>query len=219
MNSRNVARPRQSTPDTGAPGLAPNKTPKRPYRMTVRAEATKATGDAILDSAISAFGQLPFEQVTLKDVAAQSGVTVQTVIRRYGSKEQLFEAVVESERERIVTSRTVSADADLETALGALVDHYETDGNKVLRLVAQEHHSTLVREVVQDGRRIHRQWVERHCGDALVGTRGQERQRRIDAAIVATDLGTWNLLRRDLRLERDEVEATMLNLLRGLEKV
>lgn len=185
--------------------------------MTARAEATKATGDAILDVARAAFERLPFEQVTLKDVAAQSGVTVQTVLRRYGSKERLFEAVAVRERARITTSRAVPDDADLETALGALLDHYEQDGDVVLHLVAQEHHSTLVREVVRDGRRIHREWVERHCATAFVGTRGQERERRIHAAIAATDLNTWHLLRRDLGLEREEVEAIMITLLNGME--
>jgi AcrR family transcriptional regulator len=186
--------------------------------MTARAEATKATGEAILDAALAAFERLPFEQVTLKDVAERSGVTVQTVLRRYGSKELLFEAVAERERVRVVTSRAVPEDADLKTALAALLDHYEQDGDVVLHLVAQEHHSSLVREVVHDGRRIHREWVERHCEPVLAGTRGHERERRILAAIAATDLSTWHLLRRDLGLERGEVEAIMSTLLNGMEK-
>ena len=205
--------------NAGASGtVEPPKTPKRPYRMTARAEATEATGNAILDAALAAFERLPFEQVTLKDVAAQSGVTVQTVLRRYGSKELLFEAMAQRERVRITTARAVPEDADLETALGALIDHYEEDGDVVLHLVAQERHSALVQEVVQDGRRIHRVWVERHCGAALAGARGQERERRIHAAIAATDLSTWQLLRRDLGLDRGEVEATMITLLNGMEK-
>ena len=192
---------------------------KRPYRMTARAEAAQATGNAILDAARSAFGELPYDRVTLKAVAAQSGVTVQTVIRRYGSKDQLFEAVGRSERERITRSRTVSDDADLETALRTLVDHYEEDGDFILHLVTQEHHSAVVREAVEEGRQVHRHWIERHCGQVLSGTSGPERQRRIHAAIAATDLGTWKLLRRDLDLSRGEVEATMLALLNGMENL
>ena len=217
MNMRETANVQRS--NAGASGtVEPGKTPKRPYRMTARAEATEATGNAILDAALAAFERLPFEQVTLKDVAAQSGVTVQTVLRRYGSKELLFEAMAQRERVRITTSRAVPEDADLETALGALIDHYEEDGDVVLHLVAQERHSALVQEVVRDGRRIHREWVERHCEAALAGTRGQERERRIHAAIAATDLNTWQLLRRDLGLERGEVEAIMITLLNGMEK-
>jgi len=218
MNIQETVRQRRSNTDLNTSDDASDKTTKRSYRMTARAEAAKATGNAILDAALAAFGQLPFDQVTLKDVAAQSGVTVQTVLRRYGSKEKLFEAVAVRERARITTSRAVPEDADLETALGALLDHYEQDGDVVLHLVAQEHHSALVREVVQDGRRIHREWVERHCEAAFAGARGQDRERRIHAAIAATDLNTWHLLRRDLGLEKGEVEATMITLLNGMEK-
>ncbi|MFZ0486801.1 MAG: hypothetical protein WAL83_07365, partial [Arenicellales bacterium] len=67
------------------------------------------------------------------------------------------------------------------------------------------------------GRRVHREWVERHCGEMLAGSRGHDREQRINAAIVATDLYTWRLLRRDLNLEREEVVAIMTKLLNGLE--
>jgi AcrR family transcriptional regulator len=187
--------------------------------MTARAEAAEATRRAILDAAIAAFGHLPFDRVTLNDVAAQSGVTVQTVIRRFGSKDQLFEAVVEREGTRILATRAVPEAADLRTALDALLDHYEKDGDVVLHLIAQEHHYDQIGEVVRRGRRVHREWVQRHCGKVLAGCSGLERERRTHAAIVATDLSTWKLLRRDLNLDRDEVAATMLELLTGLERL
>lgn len=217
MNSGTTPREVRSIADVGDQGLVPDEPSKRPYRMTARAEAAEATGNAILDAARSAFRELPFDHVTLGTVAAQAGVTVQTVLRRYGSKEQLFESVASVERRRIAASRAVSPDAELETALRSLVDHYEDDGDLILHLVAQEHHSTLVREAVQEGREVHREWVERHCAAVLAGTKGQERERRIHAAIAATDLGTWKLLRRDLGLSIHEAELTMLSLLHGME--
>lgn len=192
-------------------------TPSRSYRMTARAEATRATGEAILDAASVAFARQSFDQVTLRDVATQSDVTVQTVIRRFGSKEKLFEAVARREGARIREARAVPEDADLETALNALLDHYEQDGDIILHLVAQETQWAQVEEVVREGRRVHSEWVERHCQGVLTGTRGRERQRRIHAAIAATDLGTWKLLRRDLGLERGEVAAIMTKLLNGME--
>jgi AcrR family transcriptional regulator len=186
--------------------------------MTARAEATRATGETILDAAWDAFRQQPFDLVTLNEVASRSGVTVQTVIRRFGSKAQLFEAVAEREGDRIRASRDVPASAGLPAALDALIDHYETDGDVVLHLLAQEQRAASVAEAVQQGRRVHHDWVERHCREVFSGTRGKERERLIHAAIVATDLGTWKLLRRDLSLERAEVTAIMLGLVNGLKE-
>jgi AcrR family transcriptional regulator len=156
--------------------------------------------------------------VTLNDVAARSGVTVQTVIRRFGSKEQLFAAVAHREGARIRASRDVPVAAGLPAALNALVDHYETDGDVVLHLLAQERRVASVAEAVHEGRRLHRDWVERHCRDVFSATRGKERERRIHAAIAATDLGTWKLLRRDLGLDKAEVAAVMLELVNGLKE-
>ena len=189
----------------------------RPYRKKARAESEKATGEAILNAAFTAFSQETFDRVTLQSIADDSGVTVQTVLRRFNSKENLFEAVSERETARILASREVADDAGLPAALQALLNHYEQDGDVVLNLVAQEHLFDHIREVVERGRRSHREWVERQCRDLLNGHSGAERERLLHAAIVATDLYTWKLLRRDLGLELSEVAAVMSVLLNGLK--
>lgn len=184
--------------------------------MTARAESVRATADAILDAATTAFTERSFDQVTLNDIAAHSGVTVQTVIRRFGSKEELFKAIAEREGARIRADREVSTDAGLSAALSILLDHYEADGDVVLHLLAQERTVPLVGAAVEEGRQVHRAWIEQHCWEVFDGTTGDLRERLINAAIAATDLGTWKLLRRDLLLNRDEVAAVMLQLIEGL---
>jgi hypothetical protein len=129
----------------------------------------------------------------------------------------LFQALVDRETPRILASRAVAKDAGLSAALEALLNHYEQDGRMVLNFVAQEHLSEHVGAVVEKGRRVHREWVVRHCSDLLVGTTGAERQRLLHAATVATDLSTWKLLRRDLGLEQAEVMAVMYKILNALE--
>jgi AcrR family transcriptional regulator len=193
------------------------ETEKRAYRKQARAEAEQATIDSILGSAFSAFAHEPFDRVTLQSIAEHSGVTVQTVIRHFGSKEKLFEALVEREAPRILARREPGEDAGLSAALGALLDHYEEDADMVLNFISQEHLFEPVRRVVELGRGVHREWVETHCADILAGTEGVERERLIHAAIAATDVSTWKLLRRDLGLEQSEVAAVMLKLLEGLK--
>ena len=143
---------------------------------------------------------------------------MQTVIRRFGSKENLFAILAERETARVLASREAPDGSDLSAALETLIDHYETDGEMVLNFVRQEHMFGPIRTIVEQGRRIHREWVERHCREILSGTRGERRARLLNAAIAATDLGTWKLLRRDLGLERSEVLAVMNELLHGLRR-
>ena len=186
--------------------------------MKARAEAAEATGAAILDAAVEAFSKLPFDMVTLSDVAATSGVSVQTVIRRFRSKEGLFAAVREHEASRIRAAREVPTDASFASALQSLLDHYEDDGDVVLHLLAQEKRVDAVSEAVLYGRRVHREWVEQHCAFLAGDRTGIERERALNAAVVATDIGTWKLLRRDLGVEPEEVAAVMTALIDGLRE-
>ncbi len=193
-------------------------TAKRRYRKNARAHAEAATHTAILDAALAAFTQESFDRVTLTDIARDAGVTVQTVIRHFGSKEELFARLAEREEKRVLEQRQVPDDAGRDAALDALLDHYERDGDTIVNFVAQEHRFEPIRHIVEKGRRVHRAWVDRHCRDLLDGRPEAERERVLRAATVATDLGTWKLLRRDFGLDRSAVRAVMVELLEGLRR-
>ncbi len=191
---------------------------RRSYRKTARADSEAATHEAILDAAFESFSADPFDRVTLNRIAERSGVTVQTIIRRFGSKEELFEELAQREGRRILAERDVPEGASLPVALASLLDHYERDGDTIANFVAQEHLFEPVRAIVERGRKTHREWVERHCRHLLRGLDGKARERMVHAATVATDLSTWKLLRRDLCLEPARVAEVMTELLHGLER-
>ena len=68
---------------------------QRPYRMRARAQAAQATAQAIIAAARVLFAERPYDQVSLPVIAERAGVTVQTVLRRFGSKEELFAAAAQ----------------------------------------------------------------------------------------------------------------------------
>jgi hypothetical protein len=55
--------------------------------MTAQAQAAQATAQAIIAAARTLFAERPYDLVSLPLIAERSGVTVQTVLRRFGSKE------------------------------------------------------------------------------------------------------------------------------------
>ncbi len=67
----------------------------RRYRQTARASAAEATGERILESFLQRFRQQWLEESTLDTIAADAGVTVQTVIRRFGGKDLLLDAAAD----------------------------------------------------------------------------------------------------------------------------
>ena len=190
----------------------------RTYTMGARAKSVEKTGERILDAALERFSRMTFDEVTLGDIAEDAGVSVQTVIRRFGSKEELFTTLGERESARIRTEREPlnPQDMSIESAVGTLVGHYERDGEMVLNLLAQESRFPLIAEAVSAGRVEHERWVERYFPSLFAGTSNSEQKRRIEAAIAATDLYVWKLLRLDRGLSRSETEKTITTLLRGL---
>src|SRR5688572_18598858 len=97
---------------------------RRPYTMTRRADAAADTGRRIHAAAKELFLALDYEDVTLQAIAARAGVTLQTVLRRFASKEGLVTAVADGWGPEIDRSRTVTRPGDVGEAVRLLVRSY-----------------------------------------------------------------------------------------------
>jgi AcrR family transcriptional regulator len=181
--------------------------------MVARAESAAATGERILDAAVELFWELPGEHVSLDEVARRAGVTVQTVIRRFGGRDGLFVAAAEREAERVRRQRDEAPAGDVAGAVRVLVDHYEAMGDRVLRLLAEEERVPRLREIADRGRGYHRDWCARVFAAALDGREGVERRRRLAQLVAVCDVYTWKLLRRDAGLSRRQTELALVELL------
>ncbi len=190
---------------------------KRPYRMRARAEAAAETGRRILEAVIELHTERFFDQVSLEDIAERAGVTVQTVIRRFGSKERLIEAAAEAANRDVVRQRDQAPVGDIEGAVKNLVDHYEEWGDSVLRLLAQEERVAAFRAVTDAGRALHYEWVDRTFAPLLAKRTGEERQRLLAELIAICDVYFWKLLRRDLGLSREQTELAIRETILALE--
>jgi AcrR family transcriptional regulator len=162
----------------------------RKYTMGARAQAVDATRRRIVDALIALAGERPFAEVTLDAIAERAGVSVQTVLRRFGSRDGLFAeamdaAMVDAEDER----RTPPGDVG--SAVRIVVDHYERRGRTALLMLAQEGHDDVARKATDRGKAMHRDWVR----DAFVPATDDEAL--LDLLVVATDVYTWKLLRID----------------------
>ncbi len=184
----------------------------RQYRMKVRAEASEETGQRILEAAQQLFGELLYDHVSLQAVADRAGVGVQTVIRHFTSKEQLFAAVVQWTSRQIRAERDQAPVGDVSGAVRNLINSYERWGDHVLNRLAQEQRTPAIREVTDVGRCYHHAWVERSFGPLLADGPTSERKQRLAQLVALTDLYVWKVLRRDLGLSRDETEIAVRDL-------
>ena len=187
----------------------PEPPQKRPYRMRARAEAAAETGRRILEATMELHRERFFDQVSLEDIAERAGVTVRTVIRRFGSKEQLIEAAAEEGTRQVTDQRYRVPIGDVMGAANNLVDHYEEWGDSTLRLLAQEERVAAFRSITDAGRAFHHEWVERTFAPLLAKRTGEERRRLLAELIAVCDVYFWKLLRRDLGLSRAQTELAI----------
>jgi len=187
--------------------------PRRPYRMGSRAHAAAATGERILDAAVETFWELPTDKVSLDEVARRAGVSVQTVIRRFGGREGLMAAAGTRESERVRRQREEAPVGDVGAAVRVLVEHYEQMGEAVLRMLAEEGRIPALSGIANAGRVLHRDWCARVFAPALAGWTGADRQRRLAQLTAVCDVYTWKLLRLDAGLSRRQTEIAMAELL------
>jgi AcrR family transcriptional regulator len=188
----------------------------RRYRMVARAEAAEATRLRILDVAQHLFAESLYDQVSLNAVAARAGVTVQTVIRRFSSKERLFAAVAQWKSQQIRSERDQAPQGDVAGAIRNFFDTYERWGDDILNLLAQEQRAEVIRRATETGRRYHHRSVEYVFLPLLRNVPVGQRQRRLAQLIAVTDLYTWKLLRRDRGLSRQEAELAVRELATGI---
>jgi AcrR family transcriptional regulator len=190
---------------------------RRRYRMVARAEATAALRQRILDSTERLFEQSASDRFSLEDVAAGASTTVQTVLRHFGSKDQLLRAAIARAMDRVRDERMQAPVGDVPGAVGNLVEHYEDRGDMVLRWLAEEDRNAFMHEVLDHGRAFHREWVAQTFAPLLEQAKGTAKRRRLAQLVAITDVYVWKLFRRDMQLSRQQAQAAIIELIEALE--
>jgi AcrR family transcriptional regulator len=186
---------------------------RRSYTMRARAESVERTQEEILSAAFALSEERASFAIGLADVAERAGVTIRTILRHFGSRDGLFEAIAAQAREVVAEERETPV-GDLSGAARTIVDHYEKRGDRVLRMLEEEALDPRLAEHLALGRRMHREWVRTVFGPQL-GAAADAKELE-DLLVVATDVYTWKLLRRDAGLSRGRTEARMYTMIRRL---
>lgn len=185
----------------------------RPYVMAARARATEETRERLLGATVELVLDRPLDEVSLDAIAAQAGVTVQTLLRHFKSRAGLLDAAFVWGAAHLREER-LAPTGDVEAAVRVLVGHYEARGDRVLLHLAQETREPISKRLTDAGRREHRAWVAEVFAPMLAEERDAEAL--TDLLVVATDVYTWKILRRDRGLSRRCTEERMVRLVRAL---
>lgn len=187
----------------------------RPYVMRARAAAAEETRLRILRAVIAATDDKPIASIVLSDIAERADVSVQTVLRQFGSRDGLLDAAVELAAKEVAEERATPP-GDVDAAVRVLFDHYEARGDGTMRLLAQESWDERAMSITTRGRAVHRRWVEDVFAPLLADRTDGEQTELVDLLVVATDVYTWKLLRRDRDLSRAAAQRRVLRVINSI---
>ena len=174
--------------------------------MDLRAAAAEATRERILDAAADSFLEDWYDAVTLAAIAKRAGVSGQTVLNHFGSKEALAGAAHKRIGEQVESLRYTPEPGDVPALMEATVDDYERTGDAIIRMLALEEKVSSLGPLLEIGRQSHRRWVETMFGAPEL----------VAELMVATDVYAWKHLRRDQGLSREETLAAMRRMVEAL---
>ncbi len=191
------------------------KKAKRSYDMTARAAKAQATKARIRACAVELFCNRPAEEFTLDEIAGRAETTVQTVLRIFGSKDELIYEALEDMAAGGVFLRP-TAPGDISAAVGSFFDIYETVGDLVIDRLGEERRRPALKATLNQGRENHRDGVKTVFAPQLERVHGAERAKLLTTLIVMTDVYVWKLLRRDMKMNRSAAEAIVARMIRSV---
>jgi AcrR family transcriptional regulator len=184
--------------------------------MTNRAVSAAGTTQRILVSTVNEFWDSPTPDLRLETIARKSKVTVQTILRQFGSKENLISEATKFESERIQSIRNPESVSGVESAVHQLVTHYEDMGDRVLRMLAEEFRLPALSHIVDSGRKLHRKWCRDVFAKTLKSLPSAEQKIRLAQLVAICDVYTWKSLRRDCGLSCRATEKALVEMLKPL---
>ncbi|MGA8612177.1 MAG: TetR/AcrR family transcriptional regulator [Xanthobacteraceae bacterium] len=174
--------------------------------MTARAAKADATKARIRASAMEIYLQESIDGFTLEAVASRAETTVQTVLRIFGSKDELIYAALEEMASSGVFLRPAQP-GDIKAAVSAFFDIYESVGDLVMQRLNEERRRQALKPSLDQGRENHRDGVKTIFAPQLNRLQGAARAHLLTILIVLTDVYVWKLLRRDMAYGRAAAEA------------
>lgn len=187
----------------------------RTYTMGARADGVAATRDRIARCALELFVEHWYEDVTLAAIAEAAGVSHQTVLNHFASKDGVRRAVADILARDTRGRRRKATPGDARSAVTTLVGEYERFGDANVRWAITSDRVSGLTALLDEARAAHQEWLVDMFGEQLPPS-GAARRRAVNALHAATDVYTWKLLRRDLKLGRPETERTMIELVDGV---
>jgi AcrR family transcriptional regulator len=191
----------------------------REYKQVERAKAQERTREALIAAATDEFFEGNWLKTSLDSLSRKAGVTRQTLLRHFGSKDGLLMQSLMRGATQVRDQRWSTPTTDISGAVENVIDHYEEWGERSVRIGAWQRGPTVLALFANAARQIHYDWVEHAFAGWLDKFDDETRAERQAILVVLCDVQTWWILSNDLGLSRRKVHAILTDQIeRALEE-
>lgn len=189
---------------------------RRPYKKVAREQAQERTQEALIEAATDEFFEGNWLKASLESLSTKAGVTKQTLLRNFGSKDGLLAQALIRGATQIRDQRWSVPKGDVEGAVENLLDHYEAWGERSIRIGEWQRGPTMLGMLSRGARQVHYNWVDYAFAPQLADLSEGDRSRRRAALIAICDVQTWWIWSHDLELPRAEIRTILVDLIERL---
>jgi len=176
-----------------------------------RRQSQERTRHALLDAAAEAFFDDRWAKASLNALSATAGVTKQTLLRNFGSKDGLLMQAVMRGAKQVRDQRWSTPTDDVAGAVENLLEHYEAWGERSIRIGAwQTNRPAALAVLSRAARQIHYEWVDHAFARWLEPLDGEAHTNLRAGLIALCDVQTWWILSHHLGLPRAQVHTILL---------
>ncbi len=181
-----------------------------------QASIKEETRRRIVGATIGLLNRMWVDEMTLAHIAERAGVSVQSIMRHFGSKESIVRSLTLAD----VEAALAPGDSDLlhvvhepRTVVREIFSLYEKAGDPGVPLELQAARFPALGQLATAGRRRHREWLEACFSNKLEATSTADRELLITQLLHLTDHYSWHLYRNVYRLSRADAERALTQLI------
>jgi AcrR family transcriptional regulator len=214
-----VEHAKQESPREGNQVERATRESTREYRQVERAKTQERTREALIEAATDEFFEGNWLKSTLDSLSHKAGVTRQTLLRHFGSKDGLLMQSLMRGAAQVRDQRWSTPTTDISGAVDNVIDHYEEWGERSVRIGAWQRGPAVLALFANAARQMHYDWVEHAFAGWLDRFDDETRAERQAILVVLCDVQTWWTLSNDLGLSRRKVHAILTDQIeRALEE-
>ncbi len=187
--------------------------------MKARSASAAQTEAKILKAAGELWMKYPLHEITLERIAEKAETTVRTILRKFGSREGVFEAASGQDDACIEAIKDAAKVGDIRLAVDLLMQEYELTGEAAVRTLALEDTLPIIAEVLQHARNIHTAWCARVFAPYLPAEEDPNYRLLLGMYYASTDVNQWKLLRKDLGYSQEETAQILYQRLNAITQI